>query len=368
MGIFQNKRVLVTGCAGTVGRHLVADLVSGGYQPAEVFGIDNNETALFFMEQEFLEQPQVHFRLGDVRDGAAVQQLFKGIDIVLHCAGYKHVVMCERAPFEAVQTNINGVQNVILAATANRVQRVLFTSTDKAVNPTNVMGTSKLMGERLMTAANSTYRGAGTLFSSTRFGNVLGSRGSVIPIFADQIRRGGPVSVTDERMTRFIMSVEESARLVLDSVALMCGGEVFVTKMPVIRIADLAVVMIEELAGRFGHDPGTVKIVYVGSKPGEKLFEELLSTEETRRAIELDRYFSITPAFRGIYREIEYRYDTRLDRTVEQPYVSDLGPFLGRAALRELLHRHRLLETAGESLAPREREQRGTTGEERPTP
>src|ERR1700690_3511697 len=218
------SRVLITGCAGTGGKHLVEQLVNGEYKPLEVIGIDNNESELFFIDQQYIKYDHVHFSIADVRDPGALDQLMKGVDIVLHCAGYKHVIMCERSPFDAVQTNIHGVQNIIQAATENRVKRVLFTSTDKAVNPTNVMGTSKLMGERLITAANSRFRGDGTIFSSTRFGNVLGSRGSVIPIFIEQIRRGGPVTLTDERMPRFIMSIEESARLVLNSVDFMCGG------------------------------------------------------------------------------------------------------------------------------------------------
>lgn len=356
MSYLHNARVLVTGCVGTVGRHLVTELVHGPYRPAEVVGIDNNESELFFQEQEYLAQPQVNFRLCDVRDADGLHHATKGIDIVLHCAAYKHVVMCERAPFDAVQTNIHGVQNVIQAATANRVKRVLFTSTDKAVNPTNVMGTSKLMGERLITAANSTFRGEGTLFSATRFGNVLGSRGSVIPIFVEQIRRGGPVTLTDPGMTRFIMSVEESARLVLDSVELMCGGEVFITKMPIIRITDLAAVMIEELAPRFGHDPAAVRIDHIGAKPGEKLYEELMTDEETRRALELERYFAITPAFRGMYREIDYRYATQIDRPVDKPYLSEHGPFVGKEELRKLLKENRLLESAsGTAPQPGER-------------
>jgi FlaA1/EpsC-like NDP-sugar epimerase len=249
------------------------------------------------------------------------------------------------------------VQNVILAAVANRVKRVLFTSTDKAVNPTNVMGTSKLMGERLMTAANATVREGGTLFSSTRFGNVLGSRGSVIPIFAGQIARGGPVTITDEGMTRFIMSVEESARLVLDSVDLMCGGEVFITKMPVIRISDLARVMIAALAPGWGFDPAAVRVETIGSKPGEKLYEELMTAEETRRAVELDRYFAITPAFTGIYRRISYRYATETGQPVTRPYVSEAGPFLSREELRAFL--------AKNNLPPREDGAAGRSGETR---
>lgn len=333
----------MTGCAGTVGSHLIDQLASGNYNPAEVVGIDTNESGLFFVEQQYLGNPNFHFSIADVRDVHALNQVMKDIDIVLHCAGYKHVIMCERSPFDAVQTNIHGVQNVIEAASINKVKRVLFTSTDKAVNPTNVMGTSKLMGERLMTAANSRFRGEGTLFSSTRFGNVLGSRGSVIPIFMEQIRHGGPVTITDERMTRFIMSIRESARLVLDSVDLMCGGEVFITKMPIIQIRDLAEVMIYELAPAFGYHPKNIEISSIGYKPGEKLYEELMTLEETRRAIELDHYFAITPAFTGIYRQVCYKYPTAINRTVEKPYMSEEGPFLTREELRLFLLENNIL-------------------------
>ncbi len=273
----------------------------------------------------------------------AMRDSMEGIDIVLHCAGYKHVIICERSPFEAAQTNVQGVQNIIQAAKVNKVKKVLFTSTDKAVNPTNVMGTSKLMGERLITAANSRLRGDGTIFSSTRFGNVLGSRGSVIPIFSEQIRRGGPVTITDEKMTRFIMSIDQSASLVLDSVGLMCGGEVFITKMPIIRIADLAQVMIDELAPQFGYKPEDIAIKVIGVKPGEKLYEELMTGEETRRAIELSRYFAIKPAFTGIYRDIKYEYRDLVSDTVEKPYISEEGPFLSRQELRDFLVKNQLL-------------------------
>lgn len=341
--MLKNSRILVTGCAGTVGQMLVEQLISGGYEPGEVVGVDNNESELFFLEQKYLKHSLVHFFLADVRDLSAMIKIMRGIDVVLHCAGYKHVVMCERSPFDAVQTNIHGVQNVIQAATANNVRRVLFTSTDKAVNPTNVMGTSKLMGERLITAANSTFRGDGTVFSSTRFGNVLGSRGSVIPIFREQISRGGPVTVTDEGMTRFIMSIQESARLVLDSVDLMCGGEVFITKMPIIRIRDLAEVMIQELSPEFGIDPGTIEIQFIGSKPGEKLYEELMTIEETRRAVELRRYFAIRPAFTGIYRQICYDYPDQITSNVDKPYISEQGPFLSQGELRSFLINNTLL-------------------------
>jgi FlaA1/EpsC-like NDP-sugar epimerase len=351
----KGSRVLVTGCSGTVGKHLVEQLVLGEYGPLEIIGIDNNESELFFNEQHYLAYDHVNFSLADVRDPGALQQIMEGVDIVLHCAGYKHVVMCERSPFDAVQTNIHGVQNIIHAATVNRVKRVLFTSTDKAVNPTNVMGTSKLMGERLITAANSRFRGEGTIYSSTRFGNVLGSRGSVIPIFMEQIRRKGPVTLTDERMTRFIMSIEESARLVLNSLDLMCGGEVFITKMPIIRIKDLAEVMIAELAPLFGHEPAKIQIKTIGAKSGEKLYEELMTGEETQRAIELERYFAIKPAFTGIYRQKCYDYPGILSDTVTRPYISEDGPFLTKTEIKDFLLKNNLLLADDEMHKPAER-------------
>jgi FlaA1/EpsC-like NDP-sugar epimerase len=199
------KRVLVTGACGTVGSELIRQLLEDAYEPTEVIAMDNNESGLFFLEQQFLSESRASFFLADVRDRDKLRRKMQGVDVVFHAAAFKHVVLCERSPFEAVQTNINGVQNVIYAACENLVDKVIFTSSDKAVNPTSVMGTSKLMGERLMTAANSNLRGKGPIFASTRFGNVLGSRGSVIPIFHEQIRKGGPVSVTDPNMTRFIM-------------------------------------------------------------------------------------------------------------------------------------------------------------------
>jgi len=269
----------------------------------------------------------------------------RGIDIVFHTAAFKHVILCERSPEQAVMTNIHGVQNVVEAATENGVERVIFTSSDKAVNPTNVMGTSKLMGERLMTAANSHKRGDGPVFASTRFGNVLGSSGSVIPIFHNQITNGGPVTLTDRQMTRFVMSIEEAVKLVIDSANRARGGEVFVTKMPVVRIEDLAQAMIDELAPRYGIKPGDIETVEIGVKPGEKLFEELMSHEETGRALELDHYFSVLPAFRGIYHDIQYDYENIVDEVVRNPYVSMSETALPISDIRELLKRYNLLDT-----------------------
>jgi FlaA1/EpsC-like NDP-sugar epimerase len=276
--------------------------------------------------------------------------------VIFHAAAFKHVILCERSPFEAVQTNIIGVRNIIKGAMENKVRKVIFTSSDKAVNPTNVMGTSKLMGERLMTAANSNMRDAGSIFASTRFGNVLGSRGSVIPIFREQIRNGGPITLTDPDMTRFIMSIKEAVRLVIDSAAFARGGEVFVTKMPVSRIEDLADVMIEELAPFYGHNPEDLSINVIGTKPGEKMYEELMSAEETRRAWELERYFVILPAFTSPYRNVLYRYQDLRSEMVTNPYHSANEKPLAKDELRIFLKENNLFyEDAEQARHPSER-------------
>lgn len=345
--MLKDKRILVTGACGTVGSELVKQLLGEKHQIAGLVALDNNESELFFLEQRFLHDKRACFYLTDVRDRDKLTRMMKGVHIVFHAAAFKHVVLCERSPFEAVQSNINGVQNVILAASENNVEKVIFTSTDKAVNPTSVMGTSKLMGEKLMTAANSNQLtvSGNTIFASTRFGNVLGSRGSVIPIFQKQIAKGGPVTVTDSEMTRFIMSIEEAVHLVIDSASLARGGEVLITKMPIIKIQDLAEVMIEELAPVYGYKPSDISIEIIGSKPGEKLYEELMSYEETRRSIELPSYFSVLPAFRGIYQEIDYSYPDMVTDTVTNPYISADETSLSKEELRNFLTTNNLLVT-----------------------
>jgi FlaA1/EpsC-like NDP-sugar epimerase len=352
---FKEKRILVTGACGTVGRELVRQLLEE-YEVNELISLDNNESELFFLEQKFSNYANTSFFLADVRDRDKLMHKIKNMDIVFHAAAFKHVILCEKSPFEAVQTNILGVQNIVAAASENRVERVIFTSSDKAVNPTSVMGTSKLMGERLMTAANSNYRGEGTIFTSTRFGNVLGSRGSVIPIFREQIRRGGPVTLTDPEMTRFIMSIKEAVRLVIESAFLALGGEVFITKMPVMGIKDLAEVMIEELAPRYGHTPEDIKIEIIGTKPGEKMYEELMNHEETRRAIELERYFAVLPALRCSHRDIAYHYPSIVNDAISIPYNSSNEAPFSKIDLKQFLLKNNLLfENSSDNQHPSER-------------
>ncbi len=338
---YKNKKILITGAAGTVGRELIRQLVS--FDPAELRLMDNNESETFFLMEEY-KGKNVYCFLGDIRDRDKMEKLSKDIDIIIHSAAFKHVILSENNPFDVVQTNIIGVENIIRAATACNVKQLLFTSSDKAVNPTNVMGTSKLMGERLITSANAVKNDSQTIFSSTRFGNVLGSRGSVVPLFMKQIKKGGPVTITDKKMTRFVMTIEEAARLVLKSVLISKGGEVFVTKMPVMRITDLAEIMIKLLAPKYGYKPSDIKTVEIGAKPGEKLYEELMSDEEVHRSLELRDMFVVTPAFKSIYQSIQYEYQDTISTDIQKSYVSENEVFMTKDEIEEYLIENKVLE------------------------
>jgi FlaA1/EpsC-like NDP-sugar epimerase len=322
---FFNKVVLITGAAGTVGQELIRQLLA--LNPAEVRAMDNNETELFFLGEQYRETHGLSVHLGDVRDARKLENICDGVEIIFHAAALKHVGLSEQNPFDAVQTNILGVKNVVQAARRQGVGRVLFTSSDKAVNPTNVMGTTKLMGERLITAANIINHSSSQRFSSVRFENVIGSRGSVVPIFAEQIRQSGPVTITDPNMTRFFMTLEEAVKLVLKACVMACGGEVFVTKMPVMRIPDLARAMIDLLGPEYGFGSEQIPIRFVGVRAGEKLYEELLTVEEMGRALETERMFVILPSLQSFYGKIKYSYNGQLERTsLQRQYISALEP------------------------------------------
>lgn len=327
----MGKKIVITGCCGTIGQGLLEALAERG-DVDEILGIDNNESGLFALNQTYGEP--FSFAFGDVRDERRLETLFAHRDTVIHTAALKHVSSCELSPSEAVKTNILGVTNVISAARNAGVRKVLFTSSDKAVNPTNVMGTSKLMGERLMSAAQ--VDASSTIFSSTRFGNVLGSHGSVFPLFQRQIARGGPVTVTDPDMTRFVMNTREAVNLVLESVDLAIGGEVFVSRMRALRIADLARVMIDMLAPVYGHDPAAIDIRVIGSKPGEKLYEELLTEEESGRTLHLDNFYVILPAFRDLY-SVEYSYANAKEHPRGEIYRSSSQPLMSPGAIVDYL-------------------------------
>jgi FlaA1/EpsC-like NDP-sugar epimerase len=345
----RGRRVFVSGVCGTVGRALLERLLA--FDVAAVVGTDHNEGGLFELGRA-IDDERVSLLLGAVQDRQQLAERFRGVDIVFHGAGFKHVGTCERSPRDAVSVNVVGTQNVIDAARAAGVERVLFMSSDKAVNPTSVMGASKLLSERLVTAAAG-GTGEATVFASTRFGNVLGSSGSVVPVFAGQIAAGGPITLTDERMNRFVMTPAEAIDLVLESVRLADGGEIVVPKMHAVRIVDLANVLIDRLATRFGWEPDAIRIDTVGTLPGEKLYEELVSGEEAARTLELDGFYVILPALvAGAMERLTQHYGKAPASEQQGAYRSDSVEPLGRAELGEYMDNPGVIEAGRRAVMP----------------
>lgn len=341
---YQDKTVLITGAAGTVGKELTRQLLTMGVR--EVRALDNNEAGLFYLNNYYRNEDRYHGFFCDVRDFDKLKFLCKKVDIILHAAAMKHVIISELNPLDAIKTNVNGTSNVIQAALeSDSVRNVIYTSSDKAVNPTNVMGTSKLLGERLMSAAINKKYGRDIIFSSTRFGNVIGSKGSVVPIFYKQIKEGKKLTVTHEEMTRFVMTTFDAASLVLKSCVLAKGAEVFVTKMPVVKIVDLAEAMINLVATQFDRDPRDFEIEYIGALSGEKMYEELMTEAETTRAIELDEAFLVRPVFSPTYEQVDY-LDCQGFKSdlVKNPYISSKEPLMSREEIEAYFVKNRILE------------------------
>ena len=290
---YHDKVILVTGGVGSIGSQLVRQLLS--YDPKTLIILDNNETGLFDLHKE-LQSEKVKVLIGDVRDAERMKTVLTGVDIVFHAAALKHVPLCEFNPYEAVKTNILGTQNVLDAAIRNHVQKVIKISTDKAVDPINTMGASKYLAERLTISANNHQRNENTAFAVVRFGNVLNSRGSIIPIFMHQIQENIPLTVTDEQMTRFVMTIPEAVSLVLKAGMISKGMEIFILKMPVLKIIDLAKVMLKKIAPQYNYDIENNKIQIVGKRVGEKLYEELMTRQESAFAYEDNDMFVVYPS------------------------------------------------------------------------
>jgi len=288
---YQNKSILITGSAGSIGQALIEKLLE--YDPKVIRLFDNNENGLFNLRQKYSGESleKLRFLLGDIKNLNRLQYAFHGIDVVIHAASYKHVLECEYNPLDTVETNIMGTANVIQAAISQNVKNVIFTSSDKAANPSNTMGTTKLLAEKLMIAAN-VYGARSTVFSCCRFGNVVGTSGSVIPLFKQQIQKDHKVTITDPAMTRFMITQDSAIDLVLKAGILAEGGEIFIFKMPVVNINDLADSMIERY--------GDAKKEVIGKKPGEKMFEEIMTEEEMSRAYEGKDMYIIFPQVKMI--------------------------------------------------------------------
>lgn len=286
---YKNKKVLVTGGSGSIGKKIVKELIK--YDVDVIRVLDNNETELFNLEND-LNSSKIKVFVGDIKDSQRLKSLFKDIDIIFHAAAYKHVPLCEYNPLDAVKTNVLGSQNVIDMAILCDVKKVILISTDKAVHPANVMGATKFLAERLMMAA-SAYSDDGTKFSCVRFGNVLNSRGSVIPLFKKQLKQGGPITLTDEDMTRFIMNIYQASKLILQAGMLSQGGEIFILKMPAFKLSDLVDAMIEFYAPVYGYNPEEIDVKIIGKRPGEKLYEELMTSDEMLTAYDNGDLFII---------------------------------------------------------------------------
>jgi UDP-N-acetylglucosamine 4,6-dehydratase len=292
--IFRDKSILVTGGTGSIGSEIVRRLL--GSRPKVVRVLSNDENSLFGLQQELKNRADVRFLVGDIRDKERVRKAIEGIDYVFHAAALKHVPLCEYNPFEAVKTNALGTQNLIEVTLEEKVSKFITISTDKAVNPINVMGATKLLAERLTISANY-YKGAReTVFACVRFGNVLDSRGSVVPLFQEQIKNGGPLTITDPEMTRFVMTLPRATALVLKAAEMARGGEIFIFKMSALRIGDLAEAMVEQFAPRYGYDPEKIIIKITGKRAGERSQEELITEEESENAYEVDDMLVVTPA------------------------------------------------------------------------
>jgi FlaA1/EpsC-like NDP-sugar epimerase len=321
MGIsefYKNKTLLVTGGAGSVGTVLVRTLLK--FNPQNVVLIDNNEGAIYDLEQD-LRSSRLSTFIADIRDEERIGPLFEGADFVFHLAALKHVPMCESNPYEAVKTNILGTKNVIDASLRENVKTVIFTSTGKAVRPTTAYGASKLLAERLLTIANVQRCDHGTRFASVRFGNVLGSRGSVFPLFRRQVERGGPVTITHEDMVRPGILMAQALKLITSVGEHARGGEVFILRMRLFRIAEVAKVMIEELGPRYGHKYGAVKTEMIGIKAGEKLAEQLMTEREEKRTYETNEMFVVMPDLKELADTRRFYRDLAAKGEIT-PYVS----------------------------------------------
>ena len=281
MSYFDGKTVLITGGTGSFGK-MFTSLLLKEWNPASVRIYSRGELLQWEMQQK-IQDERLRFFIGDVRDRDRLYRAMNDVDIVVHAAALKQVPAAEYNPMEAVKTNIDGASNIINASIDNGVEKVMALSTDKAVHPVNLYGATKMVAEKLFVQGNAYAGGRNTRFACTRYGNVVGSRGSITPLFLEQ-RKQGRVTITDERMTRFWLTLEQGARFVAQRIETMKGGEIFVPRIPSMRITDLAKVMAPNC-----------EVEIIGIRPGEKLHEVLLTEDEARHSKDMGDYFVIEP-------------------------------------------------------------------------
>lgn len=321
LNVLEGKSILVTGGTGSFGRKFI-EIILKEFSPRKVVVFSRDELKQYEMRQKFPDE-RLRFFIGDVREKERLKTAFYEIDIVVHAAALKQVPACEYNPIEAVKTNVIGAQNIIEAAIEAGVEKVIALSTDKAVNPVNLYGATKLTMEKLFIASNSYVGDRKTSFSVVRYGNVVGSRGSVIPLFLRE-RKKGVLPITDKRMTRFWITLEQGARFVLKCIAMMQRGEIFVPKIPSMNIIDLARAIAPDC-----------KFQFIGIRPGEKLHEILIAREEARRTLEFSDFFLIEPEFKW-WKGNEIKGGKPVPN--DFCYSSDLNPWrLSEDELREMI-------------------------------
>jgi UDP-glucose 4-epimerase len=324
--MFDNKILMITGGTGSFGNAVLQRFLDTEVREIRIFSRDEKKQEDMRIA---LNHPKLRFYIGDVRNEDSLRSALRGVDYVFHAAALKQVPSCEFYPLEAVRTNILGTENVLNAAIAQGVQRVIVLSTDKAVYPINAMGLSKAMMEKLMVAKSRLQSEDGPIFMATRYGNVMASRGSVIPLFIQQIKAGEPLTVTDPEMTRFLMSLPDSVDLVLHAFAHGRQGDIFVQKAPACTIEALAEALVEIFASKS-------PIRVIGTRHGEKLFESLVSREEMAKAVDEGRYFRI-PADNRDLNYAKYFVEGETSVSVSEDYTSHTTERLEKQQVIELL-------------------------------
>jgi UDP-N-acetylglucosamine 4,6-dehydratase len=282
MDIISNSTILITGGTGSFGQAFITKILNE-YNPKKVIVFSRDELKQYEMTQKFPNESRLRFFIGDVRDETRLKRAFDGVDIVIHAAAMKQVPASEYNPIECIKTNVHGAENIINAAIDTGIKKVIALSTDKAVNPINLYGATKLCSDKLFVAANNYSMTKQTRFSVVRYGNVIGSRGSVIPFFLEK-KKTGVIPITDERMTRFWISLDQGVDFVINCLNCMQGGEVFISKIPSMKITDLAASIAPEC-----------KIEIIGIRPGEKLHEIMVPQDESRNTLEFKDFFIIKP-------------------------------------------------------------------------
>ncbi len=338
MGYFTGKKILVIGGTGTIGSGLIKELLK--QEPSVIRILSRDEYKQFIMENEIENKSRLRFLIGDVRDYDRVDRAMDEIDIVFNLAAMKHVPACEYNPSEAIKTNVIGMENVIKASINNNVESVVFTSSDKAINPTNSYGATKLLAEKLVQAANYSKGKARTKFVAVRFGNVMGSRGSVIPLFKKQIQEFRKITVTDPDMTRFMMTLSQSIRLIMTVAEKSLGGEVFILKMPIIKLKHLAQVIVEETVKKANISLEEIDIQTVGVRAGERKFEELMTKEESEFAYDLGDMYAVLSSDSARWLEGFYE---RYEKAEVGSYNSSEGVYITKEQVKNLLKEDRII-------------------------